>query len=100
MLDKSLAEHLSVMGAVVVEGAKWCGKTTTCKRFAKSVLDLSDPEIAEKIQIVDTMKTMDNRIHIDEETLQKFQSDENLNKTLEKFRRARARAEARGAKIS
>jgi len=33
------------MGAVLVEGAKWCGKTTTCKRFAKSVLDLSDPDV-------------------------------------------------------
>ncbi|MBR1921075.1 MAG: ATP-binding protein [Kiritimatiellae bacterium] len=33
------------MGAVLVEGAKWCGKTTTCTRFAKSVLDLSDPDV-------------------------------------------------------
>ena len=33
------------MGAVLVEGAKWCGKTTTCKRFAKSILDLSDPDV-------------------------------------------------------
>ena len=40
------------MGAVLVEGPKWCGKTTTCKQFAKSVLDLSDPDVrirAEKL---------------------------------------------------
>lgn len=57
------------------------------------ILDLSDPVVAEKVHIVDTMKTMDNRITIDQETLQKFQSDEKLNSTLEKFRRAKARAE-------
>lgn len=61
------------------------------------MLDLSDPEIAKEIHILDTMKTMDNRIRIDEETLKQFQSDENLNRTLEKFRRARERAQARAA---
>lgn len=62
------------------------------------MLDLSDPEIAKDIQILDTMKTMDNRIHIDEETLKQFQSDENLNRTLEKFRRARQRSQEADAK--
>ncbi len=55
------------------------------------ILDLSNPDVAKDIHIVDTMKTMDNRIHIDEETLKQFQSDENLNRTLEKFKKARAR---------
>ena len=32
------------MGAVVVEGAKWCGKTTTCEQIAKSALYMGDPE--------------------------------------------------------
>ena len=43
--DALLSRKLESMGAVLVEGAKWCGKTTTCKRFAKSVLDLSDPDV-------------------------------------------------------
>lgn len=30
-------------GAVLVEGAKWCGKTTTCERYAKSVVYMQDP---------------------------------------------------------
>lgn len=59
------------------------------------ILDLSDPAVAEKVHIVDTMKTMDNRITIDHETLEKFQTDENLSSTLARFRRAKARAEGR-----
>ena len=31
-------------GAVVVEGPKWCGKTTTAEQLAKSVLYMSKPE--------------------------------------------------------
>lgn len=43
--DMLLARKLESMGAVLVEGPKWCGKTTTCRQFAKSVLDLSDPDV-------------------------------------------------------
>ena len=43
--DVILARKLDTMGAVLVEGPKWCGKTTTCKQFAKSILDLSDPDV-------------------------------------------------------
>ena len=46
--DAVLAEKLSYMGAVLVRGAKWCGKTTTCERLAKSVLYMADPDHAAK----------------------------------------------------
>ncbi|MBR1836727.1 MAG: ATP-binding protein [Kiritimatiellae bacterium] len=36
IVDQALSESLSVMGAVVVEGAKWCGKTTTSEQAATS----------------------------------------------------------------
>lgn len=48
--------------------------------------DLSNPETAEKIQIVDIMKTMDNRIAIDEETLKQFHADDKLKDTLSRYR--------------
>lgn len=32
-------------GAVLIEGPKWCGKTTTAKQLAKSVLDLGDSAV-------------------------------------------------------
>lgn len=42
--DGLLAEKLSYMGAVLVQGAKWCGKTTTCEQVAKSVFYMGDLE--------------------------------------------------------
>ena len=34
---------LGIFGAVLIQGPKWCGKTTTAQRFAESSLSLSDP---------------------------------------------------------
>ena len=43
ILDGILSRKLAGVGAVLVEGPKWCGKTTTCEQLAKSVLYLADP---------------------------------------------------------
>ncbi len=43
--DKVLENRLSYMGAVLIEGPKWCGKTTTAAQQAKSVLRLQDPDM-------------------------------------------------------
>ena len=43
--DKILLRRLAGKGAVQIEGPKWCGKTTTAKQVAKSVLDLGDTEV-------------------------------------------------------
>lgn len=40
--DGLLARKLAGKGAVLIEGPKWCGKTTTAKQQAKSTLDLGD----------------------------------------------------------
>lgn len=42
--DKVLAEKLAGKGAVLIEGAKWCGKTTTAEQIARSVLYLGDKD--------------------------------------------------------
>ena len=47
--------------------------------------DLDQPMTARKMKILDIMKTMDNRIHIDEQTLKHFKSDPYLQQTLEKI---------------
>lgn len=41
--DIRLKEYLETFGAVVIEGPKWCGKTTTGLRYASSQLSLADP---------------------------------------------------------
>ena len=46
--DAILERKLKGVGAVLLEGPKWCGKTTTCERLAKSVLYMSDPVAKEK----------------------------------------------------
>ena len=38
--DKVLLEHLESKGAVLIEGAKWCGKTTSAKHIARSVIEI------------------------------------------------------------
>ncbi len=40
--DRLLARKLEGKGAVLVEGAKWCGKTTTAEQIAGSVLYMSE----------------------------------------------------------
>lgn len=41
--DRVLAKKLAGKGAVLIEGPKWCGKTTTAEQIVKSILYLSDP---------------------------------------------------------
>lgn len=42
--DGVLKRKLEGKGAVLIEGPKWCGKTTTAEQFASSVLYMDDPE--------------------------------------------------------
>lgn len=43
--DKVIAERLEAKGAILIEGPKWCGKTTTGKHLAKSVIEMDRPEM-------------------------------------------------------
>ena len=43
--DKILERKVLGKGAVLIEGPKWCGKTTTAKQLARSVLDLGDASV-------------------------------------------------------
>ena len=48
-VEKQIKEALEISGGVLVAGPKFCGKTTTCKRFASSLYAL---DTKEKIQLV------------------------------------------------
>lgn len=43
--DKLLKERLGAVGAVLIEGPKWCGKTTTAIQQANSFIRLQDPDM-------------------------------------------------------
>ena len=44
--DDKLRLLLRAMGAVLIEGPKWCGKTSSAEEVAGSVLYMQDPDTA------------------------------------------------------
>lgn len=52
--DRLLTRKLAGKGAVLIEGPKWCGKTTTAKQQAKSMLNLGDSNVLrQSLQMMD-----------------------------------------------
>lgn len=47
--DSILEDKLDAMGAVLIEGAKYCGKTTLACQHTKSILYMADPDNREQI---------------------------------------------------
>ncbi|MDR0612793.1 MAG: DUF4143 domain-containing protein [Dysgonamonadaceae bacterium] len=57
--DIELQDALSSTGAVLIEGAKWCGKTSAAKNIAKSALLMQDPDKTKNYQqIADTKPSL------------------------------------------
>lgn len=48
IVDDLLARKLEGKGAVLIEGPKWCGKTTTAEQIAASILYMDEPESKEQ----------------------------------------------------
>ena len=46
--DRLLERKLKSAGAVLIEGPKWCGKTTTAEQIAASILYMDEPEKKEQ----------------------------------------------------
>ena len=44
IVDKLVDDKLSYMGALLIEGCKWCGKSTTAGQHAKSKIEFQDPD--------------------------------------------------------
>ena len=52
--DKLLEKKLKGKGAVLIQGPKWCGKTTTAEQIANSVLYMANPEdVNQNISLAD-----------------------------------------------
>lgn len=52
IMDAILTEELEAIGAVLLEGPKWCGKTSTAEQVAKSMLYLGNPEVRQPSKII------------------------------------------------
>ncbi len=50
IIDKLLSERLEAKGAVLLEGPKWCGKTTSAKLIAASFISMDQPEMIKQYQ--------------------------------------------------
>ncbi|MDR0963500.1 MAG: AAA family ATPase, partial [Clostridium sp.] len=59
IVDEILEGRLKNKGAILIEGAKWCGKTTTAEKHAASVLYMSDPDQKEQnLQLAEISPTL------------------------------------------
>ncbi|MBE6508388.1 MAG: ATP-binding protein [Methanobrevibacter sp.] len=53
-VDEELKDMLECMGAVLIVGPKWCGKTTTATQFAKTIIELQHPTLGKSyIELAD-----------------------------------------------
>lgn len=53
-VDEELMDVLECMGAVLIVGPKWCGKTTTASQFAKTIIELQHPTLGKSyIELAD-----------------------------------------------
>lgn len=44
IVDSEIDELMQIMGAVLIEGCKWCGKSTTGAFHAKSIIEFQNPD--------------------------------------------------------
>ena len=59
IIDNEIKEKLSYTGAVVIKGPKWCGKTTSAKQLAKSVLEMQNPDLQDNyIELANTKPSL------------------------------------------
>lgn len=77
---------------VLVENAADFTHPMVLKFSNNMIYDLSDPMIGTSLRVIDIMKTMDNRIAIDEETLKHFVADKYIRETADRFRRCKLEA--------
>ena len=59
LADNILESKLKGRGAILIQGPKWCGKTTTAEQFANSVIYMDEPHRMEQnIQLADINPSM------------------------------------------
>lgn len=71
---------------VLIENQRDYMKPVILRLKDNQVYDLNDPYIHKRFQIIDLMKTMDNRVEIDIETLKHFKADERLVQMTKRIR--------------
>lgn len=52
LAENTIIESMEINGCVVIEGPKWCGKSTTAERFANSIVKLQKPAIFRQYKLL------------------------------------------------
>ena len=71
---------------VLVENQKNYMQPVILRLRDNNIYDLSDPVVNRRIQIVDIMKTMDNRVEIDVNTIKQFKADKRIIEMTKKYK--------------
>lgn len=59
IIDEEIREKLSYTGAILIKGPKWCGKTTSAKQYAKSILEMQNPDLQDNyIELANTRPSL------------------------------------------
>lgn len=56
IVDSEINELMEVMGAVLIEGCKWCGKSTTGFHHANSVIEFQNPDRKQEYEDIKNTK--------------------------------------------
>lgn len=51
LIEKQIEEKFKYIGAIQIEGPKWCGKSTTAARFSKTIVKLQNPIVFKNYQM-------------------------------------------------
>lgn len=65
IVDRVLEDRLEAKGAVLIEGPKWCGKTTTAMQAAESVLRMDEPAKREtniKLAEIEPVRLLEGKV--------------------------------------
>ena len=71
---------------VLVENQKNYMQPVILRLRDNNIYDLSDPVVNRRIQIVDIMKTMDNRVEIDVDTIKHFKADKRIQEMAQRYK--------------
>jgi len=52
LIENTITRSMKTNGCIVIEGPKWCGKSTTSERFAKSVVKLQKPATYKQYKVL------------------------------------------------
>lgn len=82
-------------GIVLIENKRDFMRPVILRLSDNRIFDLSRDDVYQELQVSDIMKTMDNRVAMDEETIKQFVPDEELKKLTADFRAHFRRIHAR-----